>query len=77
MTEADLEKLLGVQRESYGRAGCSLRGAWPEEFSLRGLELRERLDMRWRTRHGQAPDWAVALIELRPERILSYRDPHA
>jgi hypothetical protein len=39
--------------------------------------VRERLDERWRTRHGQAPDWAVALIELRPERILSYRDPHA
>jgi hypothetical protein len=39
--------------------------------------VRERLDKSWRTRHGQAPDWAVAFIELRPERILSYRDPNA
>jgi hypothetical protein len=39
--------------------------------------VRERLDERWRTRHGQTPDWAVAFIELRPGRILSYRDPHA
>lgn len=164
MTDVDLEELLEVQRESYARAGSSLRGAWPEESSLRGSELRdflerlvygvlatarpdgrahgtpiafsledgafwiatvasarlrnlrtnpwaslvlmdgqrtgrhsaltaegtvtlhedvafalvrERLDEGWRTRHGQAPDWAVAFIELRPERILSYRDPHA
>jgi hypothetical protein len=39
--------------------------------------VRERLDKGWRARHGQAPDWAVAFIELRPERILSYRDAHA
>jgi len=164
MTDADLEELLEVQRQSYARAGGSVRGAWPEESSLRRAELRdflerlvygvlatarpdgrahatpiafsieegafwiatvasvrlrnlrtspwaslvltdgqrterhsaltvegpvtlhegaafdvvrERLDERWRTRHGQTPDWAVAFIELRPERILSYRDPHA
>jgi hypothetical protein len=142
MTDADLEELLEVPRESYARAGSSLCGAWPEESSLRGrahatpiafsLEdgafwvatvasmrlrnlrtnpwaslmvtdgqrngrhpaltaegpvtlhegvafdlVRERLGEGRRTRHGQAPDWAVAYIELRPERILSYRDPDA
>jgi general stress protein 26 len=164
MTDADLEELLEVQRQSYARAGASVRGAWPEESSLRRAELRdflqrlaygvlatarpdgrahatpiafsledgafwiatvasvrlrnlrtnpwaslvltegqrtgrhsaltaegpvtlhegsafdavrERLDKGWRARHGQAPDWAVAFIELRPERILSYRDAHA
>ena len=30
------------------------------------------LEDRWLARHGQAPDWAVALVELRPERIFSY-----
>lgn len=161
MTDEDLEELLEVQRQSYARAGASLRGAWPEESALRREELRDflgrlvygvlatarpngrahatpiafsledgafwiatvasvrlrnlrtnpwaslvltdgqragrhsaltaegpatlhegaafeavraRFDEGWRTRHGQAPDWAVAFIELRPERILSYRD---
>jgi hypothetical protein len=164
MTDADLEELLEVQRQSYARAGSSVRGAWSEESSLRRAELRdflerlvygvlatarpdgrahgtpiafsledwafwiatvasvrlrnlqtnrwaslvltdgqrtgrhsaltaegpvtlhegvafdvvrERLDERWRARHGQTPDWALAFIELRPERILSHRDPHA
>jgi general stress protein 26 len=164
MTDADLEELLEVQRQSYARAGAGVRGSWPEESSLRRVELRdflerlvygvlatarpdgrahatpiafsledgafwvatvaslrlrnlrtnpwaslvltdgqragphsaltaegpvtlhegvafdvarERLDTGWRTRHGQPPDWAVAFIELRPERILSYCDPHA
>jgi general stress protein 26 len=36
--------------------------------------VRERLDGAWRIRHGHAPDWAAAFIELRPERILSHRD---
>jgi general stress protein 26 len=35
---------------------------------------RERLDEAWATRHGRVADWAVAFIELRPERILSFRD---
>jgi general stress protein 26 len=26
----------------------------------------------WLRRHGRAPDWAVALAELRPERVFSY-----
>ena len=26
----------------------------------------------WIARHGHPPDWAVALIELRPERVFSY-----
>jgi pyridoxamine 5'-phosphate oxidase-like protein len=161
VTDEDVEELLEVQRQSYARAGASLRGAWPEETALRSEELhdllerlvygvlatarpdgrahatpiafslehmafwiatvaglrlrnlranpwaslvltdgqraarhsaltaegpvtlhegtafeavRERLDEGWRARHGRAPDWAVAFIELRPERILSYRD---
>lgn len=31
-----------------------------------------RLDPLWIERHGSAPDWAAAFIELRPERIFSY-----
>jgi hypothetical protein len=164
MMDADVEELLEVQRHSYARAGANVRDAWPEESSLRRVELRdflerlvygvlatarpdgrahatpiafsledgafwiatvasvrlrnlrtnpwaslvltdgqragrhsaltaegpvtlhegvafdevrERLDEGWRARHGQTPDWAVAFIELRPERILSYRDPSA
>jgi hypothetical protein len=26
----------------------------------------------WLARHGHEPDWAVALVELRPERVFSY-----
>jgi Pyridoxamine 5'-phosphate oxidase len=26
----------------------------------------------WVVRHGHPPDWAVALVELRPERVFSY-----
>lgn len=36
--------------------------------------VRERLDERWLIRHGRPPDWAVAFIELRPERVLSHCD---
>jgi len=44
MTDADLEELLEVQRQSYARAGGSVRGAWPEESSLRRAELRDFLE---------------------------------
>jgi Pyridoxamine 5'-phosphate oxidase len=30
------------------------------------------LEDRWLARYGRAPDWAVALVELRPERVFSY-----
>lgn len=33
---------------------------------------RERLDERWRVRHGRVPDWAVAFIELEPRRVFSH-----
>jgi nitroimidazol reductase NimA-like FMN-containing flavoprotein (pyridoxamine 5'-phosphate oxidase superfamily) len=33
---------------------------------------RERLDEAWAARHGKAPDWAVAFVELRPERVFSH-----
>jgi hypothetical protein len=33
---------------------------------------RERLDEGWARRHGKPSTWAVAFIELRPERIFSY-----
>jgi nitroimidazol reductase NimA-like FMN-containing flavoprotein (pyridoxamine 5'-phosphate oxidase superfamily) len=29
----------------------------------------------WLRRHGGPPDWAVALVELRPERVFSYGAP--
>ena len=32
----------------------------------------ERVREPWLRRHGEAPDWAVALAELRPERIFSH-----
>lgn len=32
----------------------------------------ERLAETWLARHGHEPDWAVALAELRPERVFSY-----
>jgi hypothetical protein len=38
--------------------------AFPRAFQA----LRET----WRERHGGEPDWAVALAELRPERVFSY-----
>lgn len=34
---------------------------------------RVRLDADWARRHGHAPDWASALVELRPERVFSHR----
>jgi general stress protein 26 len=36
-------------------------------------ETRERLGEAWRVRHGSAPDWAAAFLELVPERVFSYR----
>jgi nitroimidazol reductase NimA-like FMN-containing flavoprotein (pyridoxamine 5'-phosphate oxidase superfamily) len=33
---------------------------------------REGLDRAWTARHGHPPDWAVALLELRPERVFSH-----
>jgi nitroimidazol reductase NimA-like FMN-containing flavoprotein (pyridoxamine 5'-phosphate oxidase superfamily) len=30
------------------------------------------LDARWIERHGHSPDWAAALVQLRPERVFSY-----
>ena len=41
-----------------------------------GSDFRRALaavERRWVARHGRAPDWAVALLELRPERVFSYR----
>lgn len=32
----------------------------------------EPLRDRWIARHDHGPDWAVALVELRPERVFSY-----
>jgi Pyridoxamine 5'-phosphate oxidase len=40
-------------------------------------DVRLRLDPAWAARHEKAPDWAVALVELRPERIFSYASPDA
>jgi Pyridoxamine 5'-phosphate oxidase len=34
--------------------------------------VRARLDGEWAERHGHPPDWAVALLELRPERAFSH-----
>jgi hypothetical protein len=34
--------------------------------------LATRLDPIWRERHGSAPTWATAFVELRPERLFSY-----
>ena len=34
---------------------------------------RARLDDDWARRHGHAPDWASAFVELRPERVFSHR----
>lgn len=31
-----------------------------------------RLERRWLARHGHAPDWAAALVELAPERVFSH-----
>jgi nitroimidazol reductase NimA-like FMN-containing flavoprotein (pyridoxamine 5'-phosphate oxidase superfamily) len=33
---------------------------------------RRQLDEGWSRRHGHVADWAVAFIELRPERLFSY-----
>jgi nitroimidazol reductase NimA-like FMN-containing flavoprotein (pyridoxamine 5'-phosphate oxidase superfamily) len=161
MTDADIEDLAEIQRQSYARAGATLRDAWPEETALQPGELRDlletlvygvlatsrpdgrahatpiafsfeegafwiatvpgvrlrnlrkhpwaalvltegqrdgrhraltaegpvalweggefeatrgRLDAVWAARHGRPPDWATAFIQLRPERVLSYRD---
>ena len=34
--------------------------------------LASRLDPIWVERHGSAPTWATAFVELRPERLFSY-----
>jgi hypothetical protein len=39
--------------------------------------VRRRLDPAWEARHEKAPDWAVALVELQPERVFSYATPDA
>jgi hypothetical protein len=39
--------------------------------------VRGRLDEAWIERHGHTPDWAVAFIELRPERLFSHLSRHA
>jgi hypothetical protein len=39
--------------------------------------VRRRLDPAWAARHESTPDWAVALVELRPERVFSYASPDA
>ncbi len=39
-----------------------------DEFARAFEPLREA----WLARHRRAPDWAVALVELRPERLFSY-----
>ena len=38
---------------------------------------RRQLDPTWVARHGSAPDWAAAFLELRPERVFSHRSPDA
>jgi nitroimidazol reductase NimA-like FMN-containing flavoprotein (pyridoxamine 5'-phosphate oxidase superfamily) len=38
---------------------------------------RKQLDAGWSRRHGHVADWAVAFIELRPERLFSYSGLHA
>ena len=38
---------------------------------------RARLDESWAARHERAPDWAVAFIELEPERVFSHRSGRA
>ena len=35
---------------------------------------RRRLDAGWAERHGKPPDWAVAFLELRPERVFSHEE---
>jgi Pyridoxamine 5'-phosphate oxidase len=35
--------------------------------------VREWLDDAWTERHAHPPDWAVALLELTPERVYSHR----
>lgn len=34
--------------------------------------VRGRLDDDWAARHGHAPDWAAAMLELRPEHVFSH-----
>jgi nitroimidazol reductase NimA-like FMN-containing flavoprotein (pyridoxamine 5'-phosphate oxidase superfamily) len=38
---------------------------------------RGRLDGAWTARHGKPPQWAVALLELRPERVFSHEEADA
>lgn len=35
-------------------------------------DARTRLDALWTERHGHPPEWAVPLLELRPERVFSH-----
>lgn len=39
-----------------------------DEFAAAFEPLRDA----WLARHGRPPDWAAALVELRPERVFSY-----
>jgi nitroimidazol reductase NimA-like FMN-containing flavoprotein (pyridoxamine 5'-phosphate oxidase superfamily) len=39
--------------------------------------LRRRLDAEWAARHGKPPAWAVAFIELTPDRVFSHAEPDA
>jgi hypothetical protein len=39
--------------------------------------VRHRLDTAWVARHGSAPVWAAAFLELRPERVFSHRSQDA
>ena len=63
------------QGEETHRA-LSVEGATTlhEAGAFRGV--REWLDRRWSERHSHAPDWAVAFVELKPERVFSH-DPRA
>ncbi len=40
-------------------------------------DVRARLDGRWSARHEQPPNWAVAFLELEPERVFSHRSRRA
>jgi hypothetical protein len=39
--------------------------------------VRGRLDAEWAVRHGKPPGWAVAFLELRPERVFSHEQADA
>jgi nitroimidazol reductase NimA-like FMN-containing flavoprotein (pyridoxamine 5'-phosphate oxidase superfamily) len=35
--------------------------------------VRDGLDAQWAERHGRAPSWAAAFVEVHPRRVFSYR----